>query len=400
MLSGLADTSRVTTVQELYVETAEQLQQLCVLLRPSRWLALDTEFMREKTYYPQFCLLQLCNGEVAACVDPLLIDTLDPLLQLLYDPDITKVFHAGRQDLEIFHHLWQKLPQPLFDTQLAATILGLGDQLGYAGLVQALLGRELDKGHTRTDWARRPLDQAQLRYALDDVIYLGEIYRQLRDRLRQQGRESWLREDFQLLADPATYTPPDGQSWQRVKGRQRLRGVELAVLQALAEWRESQARRADRPKRWILKDEVLLELARRRPTSAQQLERIRGLEAATVKRHGAHLLELTAKAARLPKQKWPAEGARPPRLTAAQEAMADLLMCCLRLVAEENHIAPAALANRRDLERLAVGERDLEMLHGWRGALAGRTLLRVLAGECAPVVASGGLELDCRETGI
>ena len=399
MLNHRAVKSRVGKVQELYVETAEQLQQLCALIRPSGWLALDTEFMREKTYYPQFCLLQMCNGEVAACVDPLRIDSLEPLLELIYDPGITKVFHAGRQDLEIFHHLWHRLPQPLFDTQLAATILGLGDQLGYAGLVQKLLGHELDKGHTRTDWARRPLDQAQLRYALDDVIHLEEIYRRLRDRLRQLGREDWLREDFELLADPATYTPPDGESWQRIKGRQRLKGIELAVLQVLAEWRESQARKADRPKRWILKDEVLLELARRRPTGIQQLERIRGLEASTVKRQGARLLALIAEAVRLPKQQWPTDKPRPPRLTPAQEAMADLLMCSLRLLAEENHIAPAALASRRDLERLAAGESDLEILHGWRGALAGRTLLQVLAGDCAPLVADGELTLDCPGAG-
>ena len=399
MLGDLASTGQVNIVQEKYVETAEQLQELCALIRPSRWLALDTEFMREKTYYPQFCLLQLCNGEVAACIDPLLIDSLDPLVQLLYDPGITKVFHAGRQDLEIFHHLWKQLPQPLFDTQLAATILGLGDQLGYAGLVQKLLGRELDKGHTRTDWARRPLEQAQMRYALDDVIYLGDIYRQLLDKLRQLGRESWLHEDFELLADPTTYTLPSGQSWQRVKGRQRLKGVELAVLQALAEWREQQARQADRPKRWILKDEVLLELARRRPTSLQQLERIRGLEPATIKRHGARLLQLTEQASHLPKEQWPTDKARPPRLTPAQEAMADLLMCSLRLVAEKNHIAPAALASRKELEHLACGERDLEILHGWRGALAGHTLLQVLDGKCAPVVASGGLKLVCSDSG-
>jgi ribonuclease D len=383
-------------VQERYVETEEQLQELCTLVESSRWLALDTEFMREKTYYPQFCLLQLCNGEIAACVDPLRIDSLEPLLALFRNPAITKVFHAGRQDLEIFHHLWQCLPQPLFDTQLAATILGLGDQLGYAGLVQQLLGHDLDKGHTRTDWAQRPLERAQLRYALDDVIYLGEIYPRLLDQLQRLGRESWLEEDFRLLADPATYTPPDTQVWQRVKGRQRLKGVELAVLQTLAQWREIQARQANRPRRWILNDDVLLELARRRPDSLQQLERIRGLESATVKRQGTQLLEIVAQAVRLPKSQWPKEK-RPPRLTPEQEAMTDLLMCSLRLLADENHIAPAALASRKELERLATGDRDTELLHGWRGALAGRTLLRVMQGECAPLVSAGGLKLGCKD---
>lgn len=385
-------------MQELHIETSGQLLGLCEKLRPSRWLALDTEFMREKTYYPKFCLLQLCNGEYAASVDPLRIDSLQPLLEIVYDPAITKVFHAGRQDLEIFHHLWQRLPQPLFDTQLAATILGFGDQLGYAGLVQQLLGRNLEKGHTRTDWSRRPLDAEQLRYALDDVIYLGQAYQQLSRQLRQLGRERWLDEDFRLLADETTYTLPEGEIWQRVKGRQRLKGVELAVLQALAVWREQQARQADRPRRWIIKDEVLIELARRRPARTQQLERIRDLENATVKRHGDRLLKLIEQSSNLPKAQWPGERASPVRLSPNQEAIADMLMCCLRLLAEQHRIAPIALASRRELEQLVGGERELALLHGWRGQLAGRPLLQVLSGECAPRIRDGKLGLvGCRE---
>ncbi|MES9874721.1 MAG: ribonuclease D, partial [Candidatus Sedimenticola sp. 6PFRAG7] len=160
-------------MQELFVDTPKQLNALCEQLRGSPWLALDTEFVREKTYHPNFCLLQVANGEVAACVDPLVLDDITPLLDIIFDSGITKVFHAARQDLEIFQHLWQRLPVPLFDTQLAATLLGMGDQVGYGNLVKKTLGLELEKGHARTDWARRPLQETQLRYALDDVIYLG-----------------------------------------------------------------------------------------------------------------------------------------------------------------------------------------------------------------------------------
>ena len=191
-------------MQELYIDTPAQLQELCDRISGSTWLALDTEFAREKTYYPVLCLLQLCNGELAACIDPLNLTDLTPLLEILVDPKVLKIFHAGRQDLEIFYHRWGRLPQPLFDTQIAAALLGLGDQIGYAPLVQQLLGRELEKGHTRTDWSRRPLDPEQLRYALDDVIYLGEVHRLLAARLREQEREHWLEDEFRELADPAT----------------------------------------------------------------------------------------------------------------------------------------------------------------------------------------------------
>ena len=380
-------------MQERHIETPEQLAALCEQIRDSQWLALDTEFMREKSYHPQLCLLQLCNGQLAASVDPLVLETLDPLLEILYDPKIVKIFHAGRQDLEIFHYLWGRLPTPLFDTQLAATLLGLGEQVGYGNLVRQLLGRDLEKGHTRADWSRRPLQTDQLRYALDDVIYLGEIYQRFRERLRDLGREAWLADDFELLADPATYITEPRMAWQKIKGRQKLKGVQLAVLQALADWRETEAQRVNKPRRWILKDEVMLDLSRQQTGSMEQLQQIRGLEVGTLKRQGKTLLQIVQRARQLPRTEWPQESGIPPRLSPNQEALADLLMCSLRLVAETNAISPTALGSRKDLERLASGERDLDILHGWRGALAGETLLKVLAGDAAPRMDNGRLTL-------
>ena len=381
-------------MQEFHVETPDQLDALCRTVEGSPWLALDTEFLREKTYFPQLCLLQLCNGQIAASIDPLRLPSLDPLMHLIYNPTITKVFHAARQDLEIFHHLQHQLPSPLFDTQLAASILGLGEQIGYGNLVLKLLKHELVKGHTRTDWSSRPLDQSQLRYALDDVIYLGEIYLVLKQQLAELGREEWLREDFELLASTSTYEVDPECAWQRIKGRQRLKGSQLAVLRALASWRENHALESDRPRRWILKDEVLLELARRRPTELRQLERIRGLEAGTVQRKGKTLLKLIAEAASLPPGDWPMESAPPVRLDPNQEALTDLLMSGLRLIAEQCSITPATLASRRDLERLVAGERELNLLHGWRNALAGRSLLQILDGKLAPRLSQGHLVLE------
>jgi len=380
-------------MQELHVESPEQLTTLCAAIRESQWLALDTEFMREKTYFPQLCLLQICNGDIAASVDPLSVPSMEPLLEIIYDPAISKVFHAGRQDLEIFHHLWKRLPAPLFDTQLAAALLGLGDQIGYGNLVQKLLDHELEKGHTRTDWSRRPLDDSQLRYALDDVIYLGEIYLKLRDQLAERGRGSWLREDFDLLTSASTYIVAPEMAWQRIKGRQRLKGLQLAVLQTLTAWRENQAISSNRPRRWILKDEVTLELARRQPTELKQLERIRGLESGTLQRQGTTLLKLIAEARRLPKTQWPVEKTPPVRLDTNQEALTDLLMCGLRLLAEEQKITPSTLASRKEMERMVAGERELDLLRGWRKALAGDKLLQILDGSLCPRIEQGRLVL-------
>ena len=381
-------------MQELHVESPEQLTTLCAAIRESKWLALDTEFMREKTYFPQLCLLQICNGDIAASVDPLSLPSMEPLLEIIYDPAVSKVFHAGRQDLEIFHHLWKRLPAPLFDTQLAAALLGLGDQIGYGNLVQKLLRHELEKGHTRTDWSRRPLDDSQLRYALDDVIYLGEIYLKLRDQLAERGRGDWLREDFDLLTSASTYIVAPDTAWQRIKGRQRLKGLQLAVLQALAAWRENQAISSNRPRRWILKDEVTLELARRQPTELKQLERIRGLESGTLQRQGTTLLKLIAEARRLPKDQWPVEKTPPVRLDSNQEALADLLMCGLRLLAEEQKITPSTLAGRKELERMVAGERELDLLRGWRKSLAGDRLLQILDGKLSPCIRQERLVLE------
>lgn len=371
-------------MQELFIDTPEQLGTLCDQLRNSPWLALDTEFVREKTYHPQFCLLQVSNGEVAACVDPLVLEDFTPLLGIIFDTGITKVFHAGRQDLEIFHLLWNRLPVPLFDTQLAATLLGMGDQVGYGNLVKKTLGLELEKGHARTDWSHRPLQENQLRYALDDVIYLGEIYELLLNRLQEMGRETWLEENFNILSNPDTYRSDPQSEWQRIKGRQHLKGAQLAVLQLLAGWRETTARQANRPKRWILKDEVLVDLARRQPKNLSQMERIRGLEPGSIKRNGKQLLELIDQGRNLPREQWPREKAIPPRLTPNQEAQTDLLICALRLLAEQGNITHTALANRRELEKLVIGERDLDILHGWRRLLAGEALLEVLNGNMSP----------------
>lgn len=379
-------------MQTLYVDTPEALRALIHSLRGSSWLALDTEFIREKTFRPQLCLVQVSNGDVTACVDPLAIKDLTPLLDLIYDPSITKVMHAARQDLEIFLDLRGELPHPVFDTQLAATVLGYGDQVGYGALVRQVLGVDLDKAQTRTDWLQRPLSPEQIEYAADDVRHLGPLYQHILSQLKAKGRLDWLSEDFAILVDPRTYRTPPEEAWLRIKGIGKLKGVQLAVLRALTAWREQQAMAQDKPRRWILKDEQLIELARQMPDTLARLGRMRGLEASVINRHGSQLTELIADARHLPPQDWPVLDLA-ERLTPSQEAVVDLLAGVVRQLGADQDVSPAAIASRRDLERVLLGEADVPVLHGWRGVLAGETLRAIIAGETVVRVEKGRLVL-------
>jgi ribonuclease D len=380
-------------MQELFVDTPETLTALCERLRGSEWLALDTEFIREKTYYPRLCLIQVSNGEVAACVDPLRLEDLDPLLEVLYDGAILKVLHAARQDLEIFLHDYRRLPMPVFDTQPAAALLGHGDQIGYASLVKLLLDLELPKDQSRTDWSQRPLDEQQLRYAFDDVIHLGQLYLHMRGHLFDRERLQWLAADFATLADPQTYYPNPQSMWKRTKGRQVLRGRQLAVLQRLAAWRELRARERDLPRKWVLKDEVMVELSRRMPRDLAGLSKIRGLEPGQIRREGKTLIELIAEGAATPHDQWPRDKERPRPLTAHQEAMVDLLSATLHLIADHHQLSPQAIAPRKELEKLVRGEPDCILLEGWRHSLAGDSLTRVMRGELQLTLRNGLLKV-------
>jgi len=380
-------------MQESFVDTPEALAELCTALQGSEWLAIDTEFIREKTYYPRLCLIQVCNGEVAACVDPLRLPDMQPFLDLLFDGSILKVFHAARQDLEIFWHDWQRFPLPLFDTQPAAALLGHGDQIGYANLVKQVLEIDLPKDQSRTDWSARPLDEQQIRYALDDVVYLGQLYVQMRGSLSDRERLQWLAADFAGLADPATYQPAPAEAWKKVKGRQHLRGRQLAVLQALAQWRELQARERDLPRKWLMKDDLMVELCRRLPRNAESLAKVRGVEPSLVRREGKLLLQLIADACALDKSQWPVEKRRPAPLSSQQEAMVDLLSACLRLLAERHQLSPQAIATHKDLQNLVRGDADCALLSGWRKAVAGEPLQAVMHGEINLLNVDGELQL-------
>ena len=366
-------------MEELYVETQEELSNLCARIELSDVIAIDTEFLREKTYYAQLCLIQIATDDVLACVDPLNVPNLDPFLDLLYQQNRVKVLHSARQDLEIFFDLKGDLPKPIFDTQVAATLLGYGDQQGYANLVKAMMSKSLDKEHARTDWGKRPLDDAQIHYALNDVRYLIPIYREQLKRLTEKGRKQWLQPDFENLTDKSLYAPDPEHLWKRVKGTRILKRGQLAVLQQLTIWREQRARESNRPRKWVLPDDVLVDIARRCPNSLEALEKIRGWSN-YIKKSSNEILALVKKAKALPESQWPTTERATP-LTVEQDALVDLLMSVVRIRALENDVTPAVLVTRKEIESLVLGERNLAVFTGWRQELIGKELLDCINGK-------------------
>lgn len=366
----------------LFIDQQEALNAFCQQLSTSEFLAVDTEFMRERTYYPQLALIQISNGETAACIDPLAIEDLSPLKALFANTAITKVFHAAGQDMEVFYYKFGELPSPVYDTQVAATLQGLGDQIGYANLVMEMLGVELDKSHTRTDWLQRPLSDKQVRYAEDDVRYLAQIYPMQRQQLEQQGRLEWLDDDFREIANPSRFTPDLDTIWHRIKGNTKLKGVQLAILQALGKWRETQAMDRDMPRRRVAADNILLDIARLRPKNQQALGKIRGIPDSLVNKHGKSLLQCVSNAESQPADQWP-RLSRPKRLSPQQEAMVDALSAVIKLSAQQHQINAATLTSRKELENLVRGERELAILSGWRRHHGGDELLSFLEGKAS-----------------
>jgi ribonuclease D len=380
-------------MEERYVSAPKDLAGLCNELRGRSWLALDTEFLRERTYYAQLCLIQVATDDIVACVDPLLLADISPLLDVIYDTHTIKVIHSASQDLEILCNLRGEPPSPVFDTQIAAMLLGFGNQISYAAMVQSLLGAELDKAHTRTDWSRRPLSQAQINYALDDVRYLADLYRQTQQRLRDLNRLDWLAEDFAALSDPNRYTNPPQEAWRRLRGISRLHGAQRATLRALAAWREAEAQRTDKPRQWVIKDESLLALARQQPRRAGDLEKVPGLDEQRRRNNADAILACVRSARAEPRSAWP-QDEDAPRLSEEQDAIVDALMAIVRERGAANQVSPGMLATRKELARLAGGDATVPVMHGWRRELVGDDLRRFLDGHAALHVRGGRIGLD------
>jgi len=309
-----------------FVDSVAELEILCQKMQHEPWLAIDTEFLREKTYYPKFCLLQIATLEWVACVDPIALEgQMDELFEIINNPDIIKVLHSCRQDVEIFYNLTGKLPAPVYDTQLVAPLLGFQENPGYAMLVSGFLNINLSKIHTRTDWSQRPLSPEQMEYAADDVIYLAKIYQMMEKKLQKLGRENWLKEDFEQLMNPDLYDIPPEKAWLKIRGKNKLTGKQLAIVQALAEWREKAAKKDDRPKNWILRDELILDMAKLQPVTVKALSEIRSINDGFVRRSGQQVCDLIKVAQDMPGLKLKAKE-NSVKKTAKQEAVLDVLV--------------------------------------------------------------------------
>ena len=360
------------------------LTALCDRLRGEAFVTVDTEFMRERTYWPELCVVQLAGAEEVAVVDALApgID-LAPLGALLADPAVTKVFHAARQDIEIFLLRFGDVPRPLFDSQIAAMVAGFGDQVGYDALVSALTGAQIDKAHRFSDWAARPLSAAQIEYGAADVTHLRGVYERLGERLGRDGRMDWVAEEMAALADPATYRADPEAMWERLRVRSSNRR-QLGVLRAIAAWREREAQRANIPRQRMLKDETLLEIAATAPETPEGLARARGVSEGFARgRMGTSLLAAIAEAKSLPDSALPAahtgrEGPRP------SPALVALLKVLLAAKCEAHHVAPRLVASSEDIDRLATEEAPaVPALHGWRRDVFGADALALKDGRIA-----------------
>ena len=385
------------------ITDTESLEKLCERLARSDFVAVDTEFMRENTYWPDVCLFQVANGEEAAAIDPK-ADGIDltPLLNLLVNNEhVLKVFHAGGQDIEIIVNLSGGTPHPLFDTQIAAMALGLGEQVGYQNLVEALLGRSLDKGARFTDWARRPLDRRQIDYAIGDVTHLAELFPKMLDRLRRTNRGNWLDQEMERISDPANYINDPALAWKKVKIQSRKADV-LGRLKGLAAWRELEARSKNLPRGRIMKDETLADIALHPPVDQESLGKVRGLSPAWRSNDiGARMMEALANSDPLPAAEMPPRDERGPGLGREGALVADLLKLLLKIRARESNVAPRLVAKSEELEMLAAGRREgLSILEGWRFEEFGRDALDLVEGRLAFAIRDGKLAMTRTESEV
>ena len=364
----------------MLIENQHELATFCASLAGSPAIFVDTEFVGEGRYYPDVGAIQVAVPERAALIDPLALDDLGPLLALMTDPRVEKVFHAATQDLQIFYRFLGEPVFPIFDTQVAAALLGYEEQISFLNIVDRATGAQLSKAHSFTDWLRRPLTPGQLEYALDDVRYLIPVHRYLVDALTTRGRLEWAREEFRRLEDPDRFRPADPRElYLRIRGVERLRGTALNILCELAAWREETARKQNIPVGRVARDEVLLEFARRPRTSTGELHELRGLTSQQIDRFGAAMIAASQRGGKAPRPASSRSGSLPATL----EPTVDFLILCLRALATEQGIAPGLVATRGDLTELVLaGEHaDIALMRGWRRTAIGDPLLATLEGK-------------------
>jgi ribonuclease D len=378
------------------ITDSKRLAELCARLALSPFVAVDTEFMRENTYYPDLCLVQLADTNEAAAIDPK-AEGLDmtPMLNLLCNnEEVLKVFHAGGQDIEIFFNLTGKTPHPMFDTQIAAMALGQGEQIGYSNLVDLWIGVQLDKGARFTDWSRRPLDKRQIDYAIADVTHLSVIFPMMLEKLKATGRGLWLNDEMERISDAENYRNDPEKAWQRIKVQSRKPDV-LGRLQAMAAWREKEAQRKNIPRGRIMKDETLADVAAHPPKAQADLARVRGLSPAWRDNDiGARLMSVIEASQPLSRDALPDKGRSGNGGGKEGGLVADLLKLLLKIRSREINVAPRLIVRTEELERLAAGDREgLELLTGWRYEQFGHDALDLVEGRLAFAVVNGKLKM-------
>lgn len=365
------------------ITDTSSLETLCAALADEKFITVDTEFMREKTYYPQICLIQVAGENVSAAIDPLApnID-LTALYKLLADTSILKVFHACRQDMEIFYHSTGSILSPIFDTQVAAMVCGYGESVSYETLVNKTLGIAVDKSSRFTDWSRRPLSEKQLVYAMDDVLHLRKVYVSLAQRISETGRADWITDEMQPLLEVRTYDNDPNESWKKLRLRNSSPRY-LAILRAAACWRDLTARERNVPRSRIMKDETLTEVAQANPVDFAELQAIRGFHPAMSAANYAPLFNMLKEASSLPASEYPHLPAR-TQLPGNSESLVDILRMLLKSCAYKNQIVPRLIADKDELEMLATGKMDgLKVLQGWRHEIFGTQALKLLEGQIA-----------------
>ncbi|XAP77499.1 ribonuclease D [Citromicrobium bathyomarinum] len=377
------------------ITTTDALADLCDRLGKGDFVCVDTEFMRENTYWPELCLVQIGDEHEAAAIDPLAegID-LKPLLDLLTEnEDVLKIFHAGSQDVEIFYNLTGKTPHPIFDTQIAMMAISQSEQIGYANLVEHWLDKTIDKGARFTDWSRRPLTDRQLEYAIGDVTYLAKIFPRILKKLMKTDRGMWLNAEMEKLADPENYAIEPDKAWKRIRAQGR-NAQALGRLKAVAAWREGEAQHKNIPRGRIMRDETLADIASHPPKKQADLAKVRGLSNAWKDNEiGNRLMDVLENAEPLPDSEMPARNSRGAPLGKEGALVADLLKLLLKIRAREIDVAPRLLTRSGELEQLAAGVRDLPILEGWRREVFGRDALDLVEGKLAFAVEKGKLKM-------
>lgn len=376
------------------IQTSDQLAKCCQSASQSRYVTVDTEFLRESTFWPKLCLIQMAWDKDAVIIDTLAPGlALDAFFELMADENVVKVFHASRQDIEIIYKLGGLVPTPMFDTQVAAMVCGFGDSISYDQLVYKITGVQVDKSSRFTDWSKRPLSKKQLHYALSDVTHLRDVYQSIKANLAEQGREHWVREEMTVLTSPRTYDMPPCEAWKRLKMRVR-KPRQLAVMQAVAQWREETARGNDVPRGRIMRDDAIYEIAANPPTSFKQLSELRGLARNfDKKRYGEPLLKAISNALAMDEDDLPSLP-KPKHAPEGAAAASEMLKVLLKLVVAEEGVAAKVIATSDDLDKIAADDcADVAALTGWRRQLFGEKALRLKNGEIALGFQNGKIKL-------